>query len=51
MVAPALPSGPNILYLWTTVGGHIISGANTLTRCVADEPGTYAPRHQPPQRL
>ncbi|MBK9018442.1 MAG: SprB repeat-containing protein [Saprospiraceae bacterium] len=33
--------GPNILYLWTTVDGHILSGANTLNNCVVDEPGTY----------
>ncbi|MBI1225403.1 MAG: T9SS type A sorting domain-containing protein [Bacteroidetes bacterium] len=33
--------GPNILYLWTTIDGHILSGANTLNNCVVDEPGTY----------
>lgn len=34
-------SGPNIGYLWTTVNGHIVSGANTLTNLVVDAAGTY----------
>jgi predicted RNase H-like HicB family nuclease len=32
--------GADFLYLWTTVDGHIVSGANTLHPTV-DEPGTY----------
>ncbi len=32
--------GADILYLWTTVDGHIVSGANSLNPTV-DEPGTY----------
>ncbi|MBC7777102.1 MAG: hypothetical protein H7246_16840, partial [Phycisphaerae bacterium] len=32
--------GPNIIFQWTTLGGNIISGANTLNPIV-DEPGTY----------
>lgn len=33
-------SGTGISYLWNTVGGNILSGANTLTP-VIDAPGTY----------
>ncbi|MBK9016970.1 MAG: hypothetical protein IPM82_24540 [Saprospiraceae bacterium] len=33
--------GATILYLWTTVDGHIVSGANTLNNCVVDEPCAY----------
>ena len=33
-------SGPNFTYIWSTVNGHIVSGANTATP-VVDEPGTY----------
>ncbi len=33
--------GSNISYLWTTVNGHIVSGATTLNNCVVDQPGTY----------
>lgn len=36
----ASSSGPNISYLWTTVGGNIVSGANTNTAAV-DAAGTY----------
>jgi hypothetical protein len=33
--------GANIIYLWTTIDGNIISGANTLNNCVVDAGGTY----------
>jgi len=33
-------SGPGIAYIWTTTGGHIQSGANTLSPIVT-APGTY----------
>ena len=33
-------TGANILYLWTTVNGHIVSGGNTLTP-VVNAAGTY----------
>lgn len=32
--------GPNFTYLWTTVGGNIVSGDNTLSP-VVDAPGDY----------
>jgi len=34
-------TGSNIAYLWTTVDGHIVSGANTLNNCTVDDEGTY----------
>lgn len=33
--------GPGILYLWTTVDGHIVAGANTLDHLVVNADGTY----------
>jgi uncharacterized repeat protein (TIGR01451 family) len=33
-------SGPNFSYFWSTLGGNIISGGNTLNP-VINEPGTY----------
>lgn len=33
-------SGPDYIYSWSTIGGHIVSGGNTLTPIV-DAPGTY----------
>ncbi|MAT55933.1 MAG: hypothetical protein CMN32_15780 [Saprospirales bacterium] len=36
----ASTQGPGITFTWTTTGGNIVSGANTLTP-VVDQPGTY----------
>ena len=36
----ASTQGPGMTYAWTTAGGNIVSGANTLTP-VIDQPGTY----------
>ncbi|MCB9300132.1 MAG: gliding motility-associated C-terminal domain-containing protein [Lewinellaceae bacterium] len=33
-------TGPDFVYSWSTLGGHIVSGGNTLTPIV-DAPGTY----------
>lgn len=37
----ASSQGPNFTYAWSTTGGNIVSGANTLAPQV-DQPGTYA---------
>jgi large repetitive protein len=34
-------TGAGISYQWTTPGGNILSGGNTLNNCVVDAPGTY----------
>ena len=34
------PNGPQIIYLWTTLNGHIVSGATTVNPII-DQPGTY----------
>lgn len=33
-------SGPDFIYSWSALGGHIVSGGSTLTPIV-DQPGTY----------